>query len=167
MGTCRFMHASYYAQYPIPELRDKYSKKKRKVHSIKYHEWLSAATGMDIDYDELLRIGDRIINLERAINTRFGIRRKHDTLPKKFTEKPLPSGPAKGEVFSKKQLHKMVDEYYELRGWDKKTGLIQKKKLQELDMDDVLGDLRKRKLVAASSKKKGGAKKKATKGRRR
>ena len=154
MGTCRFMHASYYAQYPIPELRAKYSKKKREVHSIKYHEWLSAATGMDIDYDELLRIGDRIVNLERAINTRFGIRRKDDTLPKKFMNNPLPSGPAKGEVFSKKQLDKMIDEYYTLRGWDKKTGLLLTKTLQELEMDDVLKDLKKRKLLVASSKKK-------------
>jgi aldehyde:ferredoxin oxidoreductase len=164
MGTCRFMHASYYAQYPIPELRAKYSRKKREVHSIKYHEWLSAATGMDIDYDELLRIGDRIVNLERAINTRFGIRRKDDTLPKKFMKNPLPSGPAKGEVFSKKQLDKMIDEYYTLRGWDKKTGLLLTKKLQDLEMDDVLKDLKKRQLLVMPSKKKGV--KKTSKGRK-
>ncbi|UCF08550.1 MAG: hypothetical protein JSW28_02350, partial [Thermoplasmata archaeon] len=157
MGSCRFMHASYYAQYPIPELRAKYSKgKKKKVNSIKYHEWLSAATGMDIGYEELLRIGERIVNLERAFNTRLGIRRTDDTLPKRFLHNPLPSGPAKGEVFSKKQLDKMIDEYYELRGWDKRTGLHQKKKLQELEMDDVLNDLKKRNLLASSKKKKSG-----------
>jgi aldehyde:ferredoxin oxidoreductase len=167
MGTCRFMHASYYSQYPVPEIRAKYSKKKRETHSIKYHEWLSTATGMDIDYDELLRIGDRIVNLERAINTRWGIRRKHDTLPKKFMKNPLPSGPAKGEVFAKKQLNEMIDEYYELRGWDKKTGLIQRGKLQDLEMDDVLKDLKKRNLIASSSKKKGGkSAKKSTKRRK-
>ncbi|UCE74829.1 MAG: aldehyde ferredoxin oxidoreductase family protein, partial [Methanomassiliicoccales archaeon] len=152
IGSCRFMHASYYAQYPVPELRAKYSKKKRKskVHSIKYHEWLSAATGLDIGYEDLLRIGDRIINLERAINTRIGIRRKDDTLPQRFMKDPLPSGPAKGETFQKKQLDKMVDNYYELRGWDKTTGLHLKEKLSELDMKDVLSDLQKRKLVVSS-----------------
>jgi aldehyde:ferredoxin oxidoreductase len=154
IGSCRFMHASYYAQYPVPELRNKHRKRKKKdVNSIKYHEWLSAATGMDIDYEELLRIGDRIVNLERAINTRMGIRRKDDTLPKRFIEKPLPSGPAKGETFKKKELDAMVDEYYELRGWDKKTGLHLKKKLKKLDMKDVLSDLEKRKLVVDKKKK--------------
>lgn len=151
MGTCRFMHASYYAQYPVPELREKYRKKKLKkeVHSIKYHDWLSAATGMDINYEKMLKIGDRIVNLERAINTRFGIRRKDDTLPKRFIEQPLPSGPAKGETFKKKELDSMIDNYYDLRGWDKKTGLHLKEKLKELDMKDVLSDLEKRKLVVA------------------
>ncbi|UCE74017.1 MAG: hypothetical protein JSV56_13515, partial [Methanomassiliicoccales archaeon] len=98
--------------------------------------------------------GDRIINLERAINTRIGIRRKDDTLPQRFMKDPLPSGPAKGETFQKKQLDKMVDNYYELRGWDKATGLHLKDKLSELDMKDVLSDLQKRKLVVSSKKGK-------------
>ncbi|UCE36641.1 MAG: aldehyde ferredoxin oxidoreductase family protein [Thermoplasmata archaeon] len=162
MGSCRFMHASYYAQYPVPELRAKHRKKKSKkeVHSIKYHDWLSAATGMKISYDNLLRIGDRIVNLERAINTRMGIRRKDDILPKRFMEQALPSGPAKGEKFAKKELNKMIDKYYDLRGWDNKTGLHLKQKLKDLDMKDVLSDLEKRKLVVSkSSKKKGKTKK--------
>jgi aldehyde:ferredoxin oxidoreductase len=151
LGTCRFMHASYYAQYPIPELRAKYSKGKGKdVHSIKYHDWLSAATGMDISYEEMLRIGDRIVNLERAINTRLGIRRKDDTLPHRFMNQKLPSGPAKGESFPKKQLDRMIDEYYGLRGWDAATGLHLRDKLIELDMKDVLKDLESKKLVISS-----------------
>jgi aldehyde:ferredoxin oxidoreductase len=167
MGSCRFMHASYYAQYPVPELRAKYSKKKSKkeVHSIKYHEWLSAATGMDISHEDLLRIGDRIINLERAINSRFGIRRKDDTLPQRFIKQPLPSGPAKGETFTKKQLESMIDNYYDLRGWDKTTGLHLKEKLIDLGMKDVLKDLEKRKLVVSSKKGKKGKKTKPKKKR--
>lgn len=153
IGSCRFMHASYYAQYPIPELLAKHRKRKGKkvkgeIHSIKYHEWLSAATGMKISYDDMLHIGDRIVNLERALNTRYGIRRKDDTLPERFIKQPLPSGPAKGETFPKKQLDAMIDKYYELRGWDKKSGLHFKKKLLALGMKDVLKDLEKRKLVS-------------------
>jgi aldehyde:ferredoxin oxidoreductase len=165
IGTCRFMHASYYAQFPVPELRAVYAKKKskREVHSIKYHEWLSAATGMEIDYKDMLRIGDRIINLERAINTRLGIRRVDDTLPVRFLEEPLPSGPAKGETFPKKQLDSMIDSYYELRGWDKRTGLHKKKKLKKLGMEDVLEDLKKRDLVSDAKKDKKNEKKKGGK----
>jgi aldehyde:ferredoxin oxidoreductase len=117
------------------------------VNSIKYHDWLSAATGMKISYEDLFKLGARIINLERALNTRFGIRRRHDTLPRRFMTQQLPSGPAKGETYSEEQLNKMLDEYYELRGWDKRTGLLQKKKLVELNMDDVANDLEARKLV--------------------
>jgi aldehyde:ferredoxin oxidoreductase len=145
IGSCRFMHGSYYAQYPIPELLGKLNNKKE-VNSIKYHDWISASTGMKIDYKKLLKIGHRIVNLERALNTRFGIRRKDDRLPKKFSE-PIPKGPRKGQSFPKKQLEKMLDEYYNRRGWDLKTGLLKKSELIKLDMKDVFEDLNKKKLV--------------------
>lgn len=153
MGTCRFMHASFYAQYPIPELLAKHSGRKDKPNSIKYHEWLSAATGMEFTYEELLRAGERIINLERALNTRFGIRRKDDTLPDRFFTQPLPTGPYKGAVFPKKTFDSMIDHYYNLRGWDKKTGLLIKEKLLELGMKDIAGDLEKRGLLVSKGRK--------------
>jgi aldehyde:ferredoxin oxidoreductase len=147
IGSCRFMHASFYAQYPIPELLYKYGRHKKKPHSIKYHEWLSWATGMDIDYKKLIEIGERIITLERAINLRFGIRKKDDTLPRRFFEEQIPKGRAKGEVFDKKEFERMLDEYYEIRGWDKKEGLLLKKKLIQLGMKDVKEVLEREKLV--------------------
>lgn len=150
-GSCRFMHASYYTQYPIPELLNKYRKRpkpKKDVHSVKHHEWLSAATGMKISYDNMLEIGRRIVILERALNSRWGIRRKDDRLPRRFIEEPLPTGPAKGERFHKKEFDKMLNRYYDKRGWDKKTGLIKKSMLDKLGMADVKKDLAKRKLLA-------------------
>ena len=139
------MHGSYYAQYPIPELLGKLRKKKN-VNSIKYHDWISAATGMKIDYKKLLNIGHRIVNIERALNTRFGIRRKDDRLPKKFLQ-PIQTGPKKGHCFSKKKLEEMLDEYYTSRGWDLKTGLLKKSELHKLEMNDVLTDLERKNLV--------------------
>jgi aldehyde:ferredoxin oxidoreductase len=151
IGSCRFMHASYYTQYPIPELLNKYRKRpkpEKDIHSVKYHDWISAATGMKIDYKKMLEIGRRIVILERAINTRYGIRRKDDRLPKRFLEEPLPGGPAKGEKFEKKEFEKMLDAYYAKRGLDKRTGLIKKDVLEKLKMNDVKSDLAKRKLLA-------------------
>ena len=145
IGSCRFMHGSYYAQYPVPELLGKLHNKKD-VNSIKYHDWISAATGMKIDYKKMLEIGHRIVTIERALNTQFGIRRKDDRLPKKFLE-PIKKGPKKGQSFPKKQLEKMLDEYYNVRGWDLKTGLIKKSELIKLDMKDVLLRLEKKNLV--------------------
>lgn len=159
LGTCRFMHASYYAQYPIPELLAKYSKTERKVNSIKYHDWLSAATGMNMTYEQLLETGNRIINLERALNVRFGVRRKDDTLPERFLKERIPSGPAKGERFDRRKLDSMIDEYYLLRGWDRRTGLPIKEKLVDLKMKDVADDLKKRGLVVSRRRTAGKRKK--------
>jgi len=157
MGTCRFMHASFYAQYPIPELLAKHSGREDKPNSIKYHEWLSAATGMEFTYEELLRVGERIISLERALNTRFGIRRKDDTLPERFFTQPLPTGPYKGAVFPKKTFDSMIDQYYDSRGWDKESGLLVKEKLLELGMKDVASDLQKRGLLISKGREEKGS----------
>jgi aldehyde:ferredoxin oxidoreductase len=149
IGSCRFMHASYYALYPIPELMAKYGLRRGKeVHSIKYHEWISAATGIPLTYEDLVATGERIVTLERALNTRFGIRRQHDTLPRRFLEEPVASGPYKGAVFKKEALEALLDEYYDLRGWDKATGLIKESTLKRLSMRDVLEDLKQRGLLA-------------------
>ena len=56
--------------------------------------------------------------------------RKDDSLPQRFLEEPAPNGPAKGQIV---QLDKMLNEYYELRGWDN-NGFPTEEKLKELDL---------------------------------
>ena len=141
LGSCRFMQASYYAQYPIPEMRAKARAQAkgqpiRKVNSIKYHELLSAATGLKVSYDDLMTAGKRIVTLERALNTRFGIRRRDDRLPPKFN-RPLTSGRHKGLDFPQEQVDVMVDDYYARRGWDRETGLVERQTLVELGIEDL------------------------------
>jgi aldehyde:ferredoxin oxidoreductase len=77
-------------------------------------EYLNAATGADYSLEELMRAGERIINAERLFLNRAGFSRKDDTLPKRLTDTPAPTGPAKGLVC---QLGKMLDEYYQVRSW--------------------------------------------------
>ncbi len=91
---------------------------------------LSAATGVQYTLADLLKIGERIWNLERLWNERAGWTGKDDTLPKRILEEPLPSGPAKGQV---NRLGEMLPEYYRLRGWDAE-GRITREKLQELGL---------------------------------
>ncbi|MHC1590181.1 MAG: aldehyde ferredoxin oxidoreductase family protein [Candidatus Hecatellaceae archaeon] len=160
MGTCRFMHASFYPEYPIPEIMSKQFKGGKKLLSVKYHEWLSAATGIPFTYETLLQAGERVVALERALNTRFGVRRKDDTLPQRFFNQPVPSGKFKGRVFPREKFEAMLDEYYELRGWDKRTGLLFEDKLVELGMKDVAEDLKRRGLLASKAEA-GAAKRKA------
>jgi len=54
----------------------------------------------------------------------------------------------KGFTLSKEKYDKMLDEYYELHGWDAKMGLPTRKYLENLDLADVADDLeRARKLI--------------------
>lgn len=92
---------------------------------------LTSATGWKYTAEDMMKIGERIYNLERAFNIREGFKgREEDTLPKRFLEEPLPEGPKKGQVL---KLGEMLDEYYELRGWE--DGVPTKAKLKELGLE--------------------------------
>ncbi len=95
-----------------------------------YGELLSAVTGWDISEDEILKIGERIYNLERVIINRLGFDGKDDTLPTRLLKEPMPEGPAKGQVAD---LEKMKEEYYKLRGWV--NGIPTPGKLRELEIE--------------------------------
>jgi aldehyde:ferredoxin oxidoreductase len=126
---------------------------------------LSAVTGGDIDEDGLNRIGERILNLQRAILAREGHRgREYDKISEYNYTKPLKFdlhnpellSPGKGdEVVSKKgavldreKFEQVKDEYYSLRGWDVGTGLQTRAKLEELGLGDIVEDLERRDLLA-------------------
>ena len=91
-------------------------------------ELLKAATGWDFTGEEVQRIGERIVNLERLFIAREGITRRDDTLPRRFLEEPLPGW---GSVL---ELDPMLDEYYRARGWDVATGLPTPAKLADLGL---------------------------------
>lgn len=103
-------------------------------------EAVNAATGMKTTERSLRKVGERIVNLQRAYNIRAGLSRKDDKLPARFTEEPSPEGPCKGQ---KVNLEPMLDEYYRTRGWDVKTGLIPRKKLEQLGLKYVADELEK------------------------
>lgn len=101
---------------------------------------LRTATGFDFTKDVLDKIGERIFNLERAFNVREGFTRADDTLPERLLKEPLREGKSKGHVVD---LEPMLEEYYEARGWDAKTGIPTRKKLEELGLDDVARELKR------------------------
>jgi len=98
----------------------------------------NATTGANISDQDVLRIGERIVNIERAYNVRLGLSRKDDTLPDRMLKEPMPDGFAKGQVVD---LEPMLDEYYGFRGWDRDSGLPTKSKLLELGLDDIADEL--------------------------
>lgn len=78
--------------------------------------------------EDMLKIGERVWNLERLFNNAAGLTRADDSLPPRITSEPLTEGASKGHVVD---LQPMLDEYYQLRGWDTQ-GHPTAAKLQEL-----------------------------------
>jgi Aldehyde:ferredoxin oxidoreductase len=87
--------------------------------------------GWDCSDEEILRIGERVWNLEKIFNLEAGFTKEDDKLPKRLTSEPLPEGPAKGKV---SRVPEMLIEYYKIRGWDE-NGVPTKEKLEELSIE--------------------------------
>ncbi len=95
---------------------------------------LSAVTGIQYATGDLIKVGERIWNLERLYNNREGFTTKDDTLPPRLlTEAPV-DGPSKGWV---SKLEPMLKEYYRTRGWYE-NGVPTQKKLIELGLTNLV-----------------------------
>ncbi len=141
VGVCKFSTSETYALYPED-----------------LAEGLSAL-GQKYTPGELVRAGERVVNLERMYNVRIGFSRADDRLPDRFTKTPAtvyiypdgrrleaegkpvvmePTGVAKdGLVIG---LDGMLDRYYDLRGWTR-DGLPTAEKLKDLGLGGLVGDL--------------------------
>jgi len=97
-----------------------------------YTRFLKAVTGLEDTFDvtQLMKIGERIYNLERMYNIREGLSPSEDTLPKRFLEENLEAGYRKNP---KVPLEQMLKDYYNVRKWDER-GIPTPKKIKELDL---------------------------------
>ncbi|AGL00077.1 aldehyde ferredoxin oxidoreductase N-terminal domain-containing protein [Desulfoscipio gibsoniae] len=93
---------------------------------------ISAATGLDIDEAELVKVTKRTRNLVRAINIRRGMRKADEKPPENHWKHRFPELEAK-----------LLDEYYKFKGWDNQ-GIPTKEFLHELGMDYVFEDFEMR-----------------------
>jgi aldehyde:ferredoxin oxidoreductase len=131
---------------------------------------LSAVTGIDFSEEAYYRTGERVFNLQRAIQGREGRNgRKDDRLNEFNHTEPFESEPGffevfnpeymlpgpgeelisrKGEVVEREKFEKMMDEYYTIRGWDVKTGLQKKDRLEALELSDIVPEIRKKGLLS-------------------
>lgn len=117
LGTCKFfMYADVTLEY--------------------LSEMLSAITGWEIDDKELLLISERVINIQRLFNVREGLGREDDKLPQRALAIPT-SGKYKGVAKCViNDFDRLLNEYYESRGWDLEQGYPQKEKLSQLGIKD-------------------------------
>ena len=86
--------------------------------------------------EELLLAGERACNIEKAFNSRIGLRRKDDRLCDRWMNEPVTFEYGKG-MKAGDYLNDLLDEYYERHGWDKHTSLQTREKLDSLGMSDV------------------------------
>lgn len=95
---------------------------------------LTAVTGISFATGDLIKVGERVYNLERLYNNREGFTRADDTLPPRLLNEPVSEGPSKGWV---NRLEPMLEEYFRARGWDK-LGNPTPAKLSALALDTLV-----------------------------
>ena len=72
------------------------------------------AVGMKMNFGKYIRCGERGYTLDRWVSTRFGVRSKDDSLPKRLTDEAQDPKDPKTKV----PLERMKKTYYRARGWD-------------------------------------------------
>ncbi|MFC2068116.1 aldehyde ferredoxin oxidoreductase family protein [Chloroflexota bacterium] len=103
---------------------------------------IAAATGINqfADTNYLWKVGERIINLERAFIIREGFSRKQDTLPQRILSEPLHTLGAPGEGQVVRELDTFLNKYYQARGWTKR-GIPSRQKINELGLSYLVRDI--------------------------
>lgn len=94
---------------------------------------VNAVTGWNTTFYELMKAGERRINIMRAYNAREGISSEQDKVPNRIFE-PL-EGPVETRVppITKEQFQNALLNYYAMMGWTT-DGVPTKAKLQELGL---------------------------------
>lgn len=101
--------------------------------------------GLDTTADELMEYYAPIgRNLEKSFNTlHTGMTRKDDLPPFRFRKEPIASGPNAGQIASEHGYNKMLDEFYDLWGWDRETSWQTRSCLEKLDLQSIADKLAK------------------------
>ncbi len=93
---------------------------------------IQATTGWNFSMWELMKVGERRLNLMRAFNARDGVGAEADTLPPKMGV-PLTGGPSDGVVVTQEEFEAGRTLYYQMAGWDE-NGIPTAAKLAELGL---------------------------------
>lgn len=98
-------------------------------------EIIRSATGWRTTWFELMKVGERSINMAHIFNLREGFTSQDDTLPEVFYQN-FQGGPLDGQgAINREDFRKAIRLRYELMGWDADTGIPSYGKLIELGLD--------------------------------
>jgi len=82
---------------------------------------VNAVTGWEFSIKDIVKIGQRRLNMMKVFNCREGLDRDDDILPKKLSL-PLIGGQSDSLFVTKEELEEAKDHYYKLAGWDVISG---------------------------------------------
>jgi len=99
-------------------------------------ELVRAVTGWDVTVAELMKLGERRLNMLRAFNAREGFTTREDTLPEKFFIPLAGTGPTAGTAVNAEDLQAAQKQYYAALGWTV-NGNPAPAKLKELGLEWV------------------------------
>jgi aldehyde:ferredoxin oxidoreductase len=80
-------------------------------------ELVRAVTGWPVSLFELMKVGERRLNMLRLFNAREGFSRKDDNLPPKFFKPLQGTGPTAGVAIDPVEFEQAMSLYYEINGW--------------------------------------------------
>ena len=100
-------------------------------------DFINAVTDWGINDSDMVVIGDRIATMRQAFNVREDLKPSDFKYPDRVLgNPPLKSGPLAGMTI-KKQVEELVEEYFKSMDWDLETGKPSRKRLLELELEDV------------------------------
>ncbi|GAB4115596.1 MAG: aldehyde ferredoxin oxidoreductase family protein [Candidatus Caldatribacteriota bacterium] len=104
-------------------------------------EIIRSTTGWKTTWFELMKLGERSINMARIFNYREGFTSKDDTLPEVFFTH-FSGGPLDGTgAIDKEQFQKALRLRYQLMGWNPDSGIPTSTKLIELGLDWLIREV--------------------------
>jgi aldehyde:ferredoxin oxidoreductase len=103
-------------------------------------EFIQAVTGWQTTFWELMKAGERRINLMRAFNAREGLDRRNDKLPPRLFDALSAEGVFDGKKINQMEFDDRLTEYYGMMNWDPQTGNPTKSKIIELGLGWILDD---------------------------
>ena len=123
IGVCQFVWGPSWHLYGPSQLVD----------------MVRAVTGWNVSLWELMKAGERALNLMRAFNAREGFTSAQDKLPRKLF-RPLSGGPSDGIAVTAEEMSAALPTYYAMCGWDAE-GRPTRAKLEELGIAWVADEL--------------------------
>lgn len=106
-----------------------------------FSDFINAVTGWQLNPTDLVTIGDRIATMRHVFNIREGFQPSDFVYPDRVLGiPPLQSGPLAG-VTVKKQVMKMVRDYFQSLDWNLETGKPSRQKLIDLGLGDIAKEL--------------------------
>ncbi len=114
IGVCQFVYGPSWHLYGPSQLVD----------------MVRAVTGWNVSLWELMKAGERSLNMMRAFNAREGFTRADDRLPPRLFQ-PLSGGRSDGLAVTEAEMAAALPLYYAMCGWDAE-GRPTRAKLEEL-----------------------------------